>query len=244
MIAFCSSVFCCEGATAIGELSRSARRERSQQGRLQSCRRHTVGAASARDRRLARPGDQARASAPRHTARRAARPPGRTGAPAGIPPDRGHELRPRRRRRPPPPSALALVELARDGARREWTLRRGRRRAPRGWPARSPRAASGRGDVVMTLIGNRPEWVLAMVACFRIGAVVLPCTEQLRAKDLRAAARRRARRALVARRRAQPRRAARRRGRACPVLAVPDERALRRPSRPPARRARARATRA
>ena len=37
----------------------------------------------------------------------------------------------------------------------------------------------------MTLIGNRPEWVLAMMACFRIGAVVLPCTEQLRAKDLR-----------------------------------------------------------
>jgi acetyl-CoA synthetase len=43
----------------------------------------------------------------------------------------------------------------------------------------------GRGDVVMTLIGNRPEWALAMMACFRIGAVVLPCTEQLRAKDLR-----------------------------------------------------------
>ena len=37
----------------------------------------------------------------------------------------------------------------------------------------------------MTLIGNRPEWVLTMLACFRIGAVVLPCTEQLRAKDLR-----------------------------------------------------------
>src|SRR3712207_5238002 len=36
----------------------------------------------------------------------------------------------------------------------------------------------------MTVIGNRPEWVLAMVACFRIGAVALPCTEQLRAKDL------------------------------------------------------------
>ncbi|HEY8304845.1 MAG TPA: AMP-binding protein, partial [Solirubrobacteraceae bacterium] len=42
-----------------------------------------------------------------------------------------------------------------------------------------------RGDVVMTLIGNRPEWVLTMMACFRIGAVALPCTEQLRAKDLR-----------------------------------------------------------
>ena len=41
-----------------------------------------------------------------------------------------------------------------------------------------------RGDVVMTVIGNRPEWVEAMVACFRIGAVALPCTEQLRPKDL------------------------------------------------------------
>jgi acyl-coenzyme A synthetase/AMP-(fatty) acid ligase len=49
-------------------------------------------------------------------------------------------------------------------------------------------AASGvaRGDVVMTLIGNRPEWVHAMVACWRIGAVALPCTEQLRPADLRA----------------------------------------------------------
>ena len=36
----------------------------------------------------------------------------------------------------------------------------------------------------MTLIGNRPEWVMAMVACFRIGAVALPCNEQLRAHDL------------------------------------------------------------
>ncbi len=36
----------------------------------------------------------------------------------------------------------------------------------------------------MTLIGNRPEWVFALIACFRLGAVALPCTEQLRAKDL------------------------------------------------------------
>ena len=43
-----------------------------------------------------------------------------------------------------------------------------------------------RGDVVLTLIGNRPEWVLAMVACFRLGAVAFPCTEQLRPADLRA----------------------------------------------------------
>src|SRR4051812_43065107 len=38
----------------------------------------------------------------------------------------------------------------------------------------------------MTVIGNRPEWVETLVACFRIGAVALPCAEQLRAADLRA----------------------------------------------------------
>ena len=42
-----------------------------------------------------------------------------------------------------------------------------------------------RGDVVLTLLGNQPEWVLTMLACFRQGHVVLPCTEQLRAGDLR-----------------------------------------------------------
>ncbi len=36
----------------------------------------------------------------------------------------------------------------------------------------------------MTLIGNRAEWVLAMLACFRIGAVALPCNTQLRRADL------------------------------------------------------------
>jgi acyl-coenzyme A synthetase/AMP-(fatty) acid ligase len=82
------------------------------------------------------------------------------------------------------PGRLALVELARDGTRREWSFGEVNDRS-----ARMAGALRGlgvdRGDVVMTLIGNRPEWVLAMLACFRIGAIVLPCTEQLRAKDLR-----------------------------------------------------------
>jgi acyl-coenzyme A synthetase/AMP-(fatty) acid ligase len=83
-----------------------------------------------------------------------------------------------------PPSGLALVELARDGSRREWTFAEvGERSARLAGTLRS--RGIGPGDVVMTLIGNRPEWVIAMCACFRIGAVVLPCTEQLRAKDLR-----------------------------------------------------------
>lgn len=83
-----------------------------------------------------------------------------------------------------PPERLALVELARDGGRREWRFGEVAERAAR---LAGTFAAHGvrRGDVVMTLIGNRPEWVFAMVACFRIGAVVLPCTEQLRANDLR-----------------------------------------------------------
>ncbi len=41
-----------------------------------------------------------------------------------------------------------------------------------------------RGDVVMTLVGNRLEWVLSLLACWRMGAVALPCNTQLRRKDL------------------------------------------------------------
>src|SRR3954471_18135092 len=82
------------------------------------------------------------------------------------------------------PGRLALVELARDGGRREWSF---------GEVSQSAGRLAGhldglgvrRGDVVLTLVGNRPERVAAMVACFRQGYVVLPCTEQLRAKDLR-----------------------------------------------------------
>ncbi len=78
----------------------------------------------------------------------------------------------------------ALVELARDGARRTWTFGEVADRGAR-LAGELTRRGIGRGDVVMTLIGNRPEWVLAMCACFRLGAIVLPCNEQLRAKDLR-----------------------------------------------------------
>jgi acyl-coenzyme A synthetase/AMP-(fatty) acid ligase len=83
-----------------------------------------------------------------------------------------------------PPEGRALVELARDGSRREWTFAEVEERSARLAGALARRGVR-RGDVVMTLIGNRPEWVLTMLACFRLGAVALPCTEQLRAKDLR-----------------------------------------------------------
>jgi acyl-coenzyme A synthetase/AMP-(fatty) acid ligase len=83
-----------------------------------------------------------------------------------------------------PAQRLALLELTHEGERREWTFREVSDRSAR-MAGAFTRRGIGRGDVVMTLIGNRPEWVFAMLACFRIGAVVLPCTEQLRAKDLR-----------------------------------------------------------
>jgi len=83
-----------------------------------------------------------------------------------------------------PRDRVALVELARDGNRRTWSF--GEVADASSAFARVLRDRGvGRGDVVLTLVGNRPEWVLAMVACFRIGAVVLPCTEQLRPHDLR-----------------------------------------------------------
>jgi acyl-coenzyme A synthetase/AMP-(fatty) acid ligase len=82
------------------------------------------------------------------------------------------------------PQRVALIELAADGARREHTF--GEVAADsRAMAAQLHALGARRGDVVMTLVGNRPEWVLTMVACFRQGFVVLPCTEQLRAKDLR-----------------------------------------------------------
>ena len=83
-----------------------------------------------------------------------------------------------------PPGRLALVELARDGRRREWSFGEVADRSARLAGALGSQGVK-RGDVVMTLIGNRPEWVMSVLACLRLGAVALPCNEQLRAKDLR-----------------------------------------------------------
>ncbi len=122
------------------------------------------------------------------------------------------------------PERTALVEITRVGERREWTF---------GELSEASRALAGalrghgvrRGDVVLTLVGNRPEWVLAMVACFRIGAVVLPCTEQLRARDLRLRLDVAQPAAIVCDERNRGELDAASPG--CPVLTVPDEGLLR-----------------
>ena len=83
------------------------------------------------------------------------------------------------------PGRLALVALTREGDRLEIPFGEVTDRAGR-LAGTLVRHGVGRGDVVMTLIGNRPEWVYAMVGCWWIGAVTQPCTEQLRPADLRA----------------------------------------------------------
>jgi acetyl-CoA synthetase len=78
---------------------------------------------------------------------------------------------------------LALVALGRDGSRREIAFGEVADRSAR-LAATLVTRGVGRGDVVITMVGNRPEWVEAMVACWRIGAVAQPCIEQLRPNDL------------------------------------------------------------
>ena len=57
-----------------------------------------------------------------------------------------------------PPEGRALVELSRDGSRREWSFGEVSERAARLAGALAARGVC-RGEVVMTLIGNRAEWV-------------------------------------------------------------------------------------
>jgi len=82
-----------------------------------------------------------------------------------------------------PASARAVIALDREGELRVWhfgeliAISAGLSGA---FAARGVR----RGDAVMILIGNRIEWVLAMLACWRMGAIALPCNTQLRRNDL------------------------------------------------------------
>ena len=112
------------------------------------------------------------------------------------------------------------------------------------WPACAARGV-GRGDVVMTLMGARPEWVFALLGAWRLGAVALPCSEQLRAQGHRAADRA-ARPRLVLARRARHGRSCGRRSRPVAIRSRcdVDAEALPRAAAPPAAADRAPRTRA
>src|SRR5437867_3125321 len=87
-----------------------------------------------------------------------------------------------------PPSRPAIITISHDGARRAWPFGELIARSA-GLSGAFAACGVGRGDVVMTLVGNRIEWVLAMLACWRMGAIALPCNTQLRRADLELRAR-------------------------------------------------------
>jgi acyl-coenzyme A synthetase/AMP-(fatty) acid ligase len=82
-----------------------------------------------------------------------------------------------------PASKPALVAISRQGERRVWAFGELTARSAGLSGAFAARGVR-RGDVVMILAGNRIEWVLAMLACWRMGAIALPCNTQLRRHDL------------------------------------------------------------
>jgi acetyl-CoA synthetase len=84
---------------------------------------------------------------------------------------------------PAPASTLGIVAIDPRGNRREWYFGELMARSAGLSGAIAARGVE-RGDVVVTLVGSRIEWVLAMLACFRMGAVALPCNPQLRRRDL------------------------------------------------------------
>jgi acetyl-CoA synthetase len=82
-----------------------------------------------------------------------------------------------------PSSKPALLAISRDGERRVWHFGELIARSA-GLSGAFAARGVGRGDVVMTLVGNRIEWVLSLLACWRMGAIPLPCNTQLRRHDL------------------------------------------------------------
>ncbi|MGA8218030.1 MAG: AMP-binding protein [Solirubrobacterales bacterium] len=80
-------------------------------------------------------------------------------------------------------SRPGIVAIDAQGFRREWHFGELIARSAGLSGAMAARGVE-RGDAVMTLVGSRIEWVLAMLACFRMGAVAMPCNPQLRRKDL------------------------------------------------------------
>lgn len=82
-----------------------------------------------------------------------------------------------------PASRLGIVAIDGEGNRRDWYF--GELIAcSAGLSGAFAARGVGKGDVVMTLVGNRIEWVLSLLACWRMGAVALPCSTMLRRHDL------------------------------------------------------------
>jgi acyl-coenzyme A synthetase/AMP-(fatty) acid ligase len=82
-----------------------------------------------------------------------------------------------------PASRLGIVAVDAGRKRRDWYFGELVARSAGLSGAFAARGVT-RGDVVLTLVGNRIEWVLTLLACWRMGAVALPCSTMLRRHDL------------------------------------------------------------
>jgi acyl-coenzyme A synthetase/AMP-(fatty) acid ligase len=95
------------------------------------------------------------------------------------------------------PAALALRFVDSGGGVRDLTFGEVVERASR-WTALLRRRGIARGDRLLVLVGKIPDWHAVMLAALKTGAVAIPCSEMLRAKDLDFRARHAGARLLVA----------------------------------------------
>ena len=77
----------------------------------------------------------------------------------------------------------ALVFMNASGAVRELSFEEVSARAAQ-WANLLRRRGIEQGDRVLVLFGKTPEWNAAMSGCLKAGAIAIPCSEMLRAKDL------------------------------------------------------------
>jgi acyl-coenzyme A synthetase/AMP-(fatty) acid ligase len=76
-----------------------------------------------------------------------------------------------------------LVSLAADGSRRDYTFPEIVELSQR-WAAVLRGAGIGKGDRVLVVMPKVPEWLFAMIALLRLGAVAVPVADQLRSRDV------------------------------------------------------------
>jgi acyl-coenzyme A synthetase/AMP-(fatty) acid ligase len=81
------------------------------------------------------------------------------------------------------PTKLALRFVDRAGSIRDLTFGDAAQGAAR-WAALLRRRGVASGDRVLVLVGKTPDWHAVMLGALKAGAVSIPCSEMLRAKDL------------------------------------------------------------
>jgi acyl-coenzyme A synthetase/AMP-(fatty) acid ligase len=102
-----------------------------------------------------------------------------------------------------PRSGRALTFAAANGSVVELTFEEISAAAAR-WANRLRRAGVEQGDRILVLVGKTPDWHPIMLGALKAGAVSIPCSEMLRAKDLAFRLEHSGARVLVADRAAEP----------------------------------------